>query len=292
MSQSTQPALFAGPESESSIVASFTVPGEPASKARPRFDHRNSKTHVYTPAKTKAAEAKVAACYLAAAHKRGTDPDITYGVLAHFYNGTRQRRDVDNMVKLVLDGLNKVAFPDDVQVVEVVGRKSFVAKKDARTEVVLYVVGEVDRLAKQCSYCGKEFITWPSLYEATKFCSKECREAQRRERRTKVCEQCGKKFFDSHERRFCSKECRAEFSSVEVTCSICGKEFKKYRSLVRKRNYCSPECARVNDALVHKARRSKTFPGTCAICGAGTTRKEYRRCNPCKLAGLPIPAAS
>lgn len=288
MSQSTKPALFAGPESESSIVASFTVPGEPASKARPRFDHRGSKSHAYTPAKTKAAEAKVAACYLAAAHKRGTDPDITYGVLAHFYNGTRQRRDVDNMVKLVLDGLNTVAFPDDVQVVEVVGRKSFVLKKEARTEVVLYRVGEVDRLTKKCEHCDGEFVTWPSQCEVTKYCSRECREADRRERREVTCKQCGKTFLahgkkDASTRKFCSKECRTEYGSVEVVCDWCDKPFKRYRSWIRKQNYCSDQCS--HNAMMKRRHEAKCRPGVCRVCGKGTSRKEYTRCNTCRLAG-------
>lgn len=297
MSQSTQLALFAGIPSTSNIVAAFTVHGEPASKARPRFDHRGSKSHAYTPARTKAAEAKVAAAFLEQTHRRGTDPDITYGISAHFFSGTRQRRDVDNMLKLVLDGLNKVAFPDDVQVTEVIGRKSFTSKSEARTEVIVYVVGTVERLTKKCAHCGAEFVTWPSLIEATKYCSADCRQKHRREQCEATCENCGKTFQarghkDASSRRFCSRECHAEFSSAEVACSICGKVFRKYRSWIRERNYCSQECARANDALVHKARRSKHFPGTCAICGAGTTRKEYRRCNPCKLAGIPVPAAS
>lgn len=143
----TEPAPFAGIPSTSNIVAAFTVHGEPVSKARPRFNHRGSKSHAYTPELTKAAESKVAAAFLEQTHRRGTDPDITYGISAHFFNGTRQRRDVDNMLKLVLDGLNKVAFPDDVQVTEVIGRKSFVSKYEARTEVIVYVVGTVEDAA-------------------------------------------------------------------------------------------------------------------------------------------------
>ena len=279
MSQSTQPALFAGPESESSIVARFTVPGEPASKARPRFDHRNSKSHVYTPEKTKAAEAKVAACYLATAHKLGTDPDVTYGVLAHFYNGTHQRRDVDNMVKLVLDGLNKVAFPDDVQVVEVVGRKSFVPKKDARTEVVLYRVGEVDRLTKKCKHCGNDFITWPSLYEATKYCSRACREKEWDARQAKTCEQCGKSFKDSHERRFCSKECRNESMRVDVTCIVCGKTVRKRKS-AKAQNFCSDAC--LHQHMRNQQKKLGKGPGTCVTCGGAVSRKEYKQCWSCR----------
>ena len=289
MTNPIQPSLFAGPGSQSSIVASFTVPGEPASKARPRFDHRGSKSHVYTPAKTKAAEEKVAAFYLAAAHKRGTDPNVTYGVLAHFYNGTHQRRDVDNMIKLVLDGLNKVAFPDDVQVVEIVGRKSFVAKKDARTEIILYRVGLVEHLTKACEQCGKDFITWPSLVDAVRFCSHKCGNAWREEQKKAECLNCGKIFLahgktDASTRKFCSRECRAEYGSVEIKCDWCGTLFSRYRSWVRAMNYCSSECSQ--KAMIERRRNAKCRPGKCRVCGAGTSRKEYTRCNDCRLSGL------
>lgn len=36
-----------------------------------------------------------------------------------------QRPDVDNLIKTVLDGLNKIAWNDDAQVVEVSGRKAW-----------------------------------------------------------------------------------------------------------------------------------------------------------------------
>ncbi|MCW2898779.1 MAG: RusA family crossover junction endodeoxyribonuclease, partial [Streptosporangiaceae bacterium] len=64
----------------------------------------------------------------------------TYGVTALFVSGTRHRRDVDNMLKLILDGLNKVAWADDDQVVEVSGRKTYepLSRDHARTEVVVY----------------------------------------------------------------------------------------------------------------------------------------------------------
>tara|TARA_R110000823_G_scaffold106146_3_gene224651 strand:+ start:276 stop:563 length:288 start_codon:yes stop_codon:yes gene_type:complete len=54
-----------------------------------------------------------------------------------FFNGNRRRRDIDNMVKLILDALNGVAFVDDVQVVGLEAHKFQTVKERARTEVVL-----------------------------------------------------------------------------------------------------------------------------------------------------------
>ena len=125
-------------------VATFTVQGEPRSKARPRFSTRNGRVVAYTPRDTKTAEDRYRVAYLQAARAIETDPFAAFTVEATFYCGTKQRRDVDNMLKAVLDGLNKTAWPDDAQVVEVVGRKTYVPKSEARSEVTVRKVGELN----------------------------------------------------------------------------------------------------------------------------------------------------
>jgi len=54
-----------------------------------------------------------------------------------FYNGNKRRRDLDNMAKLVLDALNKEAYDDDNQVVELNLRKFYTDKDNARTVITL-----------------------------------------------------------------------------------------------------------------------------------------------------------
>jgi len=75
----------------------------------------------------------------------GEDP-FEFDVLVDvtFYLATRRRKDLDNLVKLVLDALNREAFRDDSQVVEINARKIFSDKDNARTEVTL-----------------RELILWP-----------------------------------------------------------------------------------------------------------------------------------
>jgi len=77
------------------VVARFTIEGEPCSKSRARFTKRGSKTFAYTPEKTKQAEMEVARLFRETVlpdHKPD-DKEITYGVMALFYCGNRQRRD-------------------------------------------------------------------------------------------------------------------------------------------------------------------------------------------------------
>lgn len=271
-------------ESEPILIARFTIRGEPISKSRARFTKRGSKTFAYTPQKTLDGEHAIRDAYLSEAAK-GIDPEAAFCVRAHFFNGTRQRRDVDNMLKLVLDGLNKIAWPDDSQVVEVAGRKSYVLKDDARTEIEVYRVGGLEPPTQPCIYCGTPFRTyesWKSNPNGKKYCSRECVYQHRMDKKRRTCRHCGKEFCrwgESKETIYCSMECLSADKRATVSCSQCGTEFTKQRCHVRATNYCSTDC-RIESA---KSRRSRRYPGICRICGSGTTRKEYTRCNPCKV---------
>jgi len=276
-------SILTDPENRE-LVATFTVQGEPISKSRARFTKRGSKMVSYTPQKTLDGEKAMAAAYLAAAGRQPLDDEATYAVHAHFINGTRQRRDVDNMVKLILDGLNEVAWPDDNQVTEIAARKSWGAKTEARTEVAIYRIGEMNRPSQACLNCGEMFRAYDSTREgpsAKKYCSQQCGKAHRAAKKTRTCSQCSKEFQawgETRETRHCSTECGYAARRADVECSHCGETFNKQKCHVRAINYCSPECR----AGATKERRSKHFPGTCTICGGGTTRKEYTRCQPCK----------
>ncbi len=108
----------------------FTIEGEPRSKQRPRV----ARGRAYTPKETVEAEAIVAEAYWAASEHLFEERVV---VSIDFFNGNRRRRDIDNMVKLILDALNGVAFVDDVQVVGLEAHKFQTVKERARTEVVL-----------------------------------------------------------------------------------------------------------------------------------------------------------
>ena len=272
------------------LVATFTIKGEPVSKSRARFTKRGSKTYAYTPERTKAGEEAVAWAFRQVHRKPATDAEVAYRIEAHFYNGTRQRRDIDNMTKLILDGLNGVAWVDDNQVIEIKARKSYVPRAEARTEVAVYEVGRLEPPKSPCIRCGKEFRTyesWKSNPNGKKYCSPECCYAHRIERRQRTCKECSKEFlaWGQDERTYCSRECRSTAGRAEVMCSECGVQFTKQKSHVRKTNLCSTECQAAWAAKRKKERISTHFPGTCKVCGAGVTRKEYVRCNTCRLAG-------
>jgi Holliday junction resolvase RusA-like endonuclease len=113
-------------------VIELTVMGEPVSKERARTTRIGS----YTPAKTKAAEELIGWLFKSKAKSWGTTG--WFGMEVTFFLGSKRRRDLDNMLKLVFDALNGLAYTDDSQVIEVSARKRFVPISEARTIIKIY----------------------------------------------------------------------------------------------------------------------------------------------------------
>lgn len=119
----------------------FIVDGKPQGKQRPRFSRIN-KT-VYTPNKTAKYEKQIAKAYTDAGGKCiPADCYVSVSVSAFFpipksYSKKKRedclerilrpdkKPDMDNILKVVLDALNEVAYEDDKQVVELIGRKYY-----------------------------------------------------------------------------------------------------------------------------------------------------------------------
>jgi len=93
-----------------SAPLTFTVPGEPVPKARPRHGLNGN---VYTPRTTRVAEAVIRARFIQAAGPgrvvRRDPVKLTLG----FHCSTVRRVDLDNLAKTVLDALNALAYVDD-----------------------------------------------------------------------------------------------------------------------------------------------------------------------------------
>ena len=121
----------------------FWIEGAPVGKARPRF-RKNGMT--YTPKATTVYEQAVAASFQLAnadAHFRPEkDQALAISVIAYYpipeshpkYRKERERDnvelptkkpDIDNILKIIMDGLNGVAYDDDKQIVEVTAAKRF-----------------------------------------------------------------------------------------------------------------------------------------------------------------------
>lgn len=130
---------------------SFTVPGKPVGKQRPRFSRTYTGVRTYTPRKTQEYEDLVRISYRAVSKQKleGAISATIYGYFeppksvsktqrAKMLNGEIshiKKIDSDNLAKSILDALNGVAYDDDSQVCLLVVQKLYGEK--ARVEVVL-----------------------------------------------------------------------------------------------------------------------------------------------------------
>ena len=133
----------------------FTIKGEPKGKSRPRFTKNG---HVYTPSETANYETLVGMSYrnsamgyqftspvkvtIRAYHKppKGKSKKVVEDMMNGHILPTK-KPDADNVAKIVLDALNKVAWQDDTQVVEMM-----VIKRYAEEPMVAVTIEEIDAL--------------------------------------------------------------------------------------------------------------------------------------------------
>lgn len=137
------------------MKVTFTIPGAPQGKARPRVTSHGT----FTPKKTKDYERQVIAQYRAQCGGiEFEDRAISVSILALYQvpqsksklikskmlDGSirpKVKPDADNLAKAVLDALNGIAYKDDAQIVELTVQKWYSASpavhvmiEEARTE--------------------------------------------------------------------------------------------------------------------------------------------------------------
>ena len=131
----------------------FTVPGEPVGKGRPRFVRQTGRT--YTPEKTAVYENLVKMAYAGAAQgwKFSDSAELGIRIEAYFAipksKSKREQRDMeigvikatkkpdaDNILKVIADALNHMAYRDDSQIVYAEVSKKYA--KTPRTQVLIW----------------------------------------------------------------------------------------------------------------------------------------------------------
>lgn len=244
-------------ESVTSLLASLgadieqahiaAMPGEPRSKARPRF---NGKGQVYSDRKQREHETALRWHLLAAC------PQMLAGNLAVvclFFRSNRLRIDTDNMVKQVLDAANKVCWQDDYQVT---GLAAVTGLDVHQPRTIVAIAPHVSTLIRSslaqmafCANCGEQFEWHP--------------------------------YASQKPARFCSRTCSGQFGKSNlmalVTCLVCHQPFKRINAKVK---ICSEACRLV--ALEQRNRAKRKHPqSVCDLCGTALSRPEYRRCREC-----------
>lgn len=129
------------------MIVKFTIPGEPKAKSRPRYSSKSGR--MYTDNKTYKYEKLVKESY-------GDNPSfednfisikITFKIsIPKSYSKTKHsealrgilrpsRADIDNYIKSVLDGLNKVAYSDDKYIYKIEAEKMFAEEAETIVEI-------------------------------------------------------------------------------------------------------------------------------------------------------------
>lgn len=272
------------------IIVEVTINAPPKSKSRPRFGKGG---RVYTDRKTREAEEFVG-WHVAAEWSGGPDSDATFGLRCLFHVGSYQRQDVDNMLKLAADACTGIVWDDDSQVVEVSGRVVR-GSDEPRTEILIYNADTPKPPSDTCNICGDRFRVYPSRPDR-KYCSRECTAKGQTERLEVHCanQSCGEVFRlpnsklnkERPGKNYCSQSCYSISTTVEFTCAACGETQRRPKSVVRRnpsgRNYCDNDCR----AQWWRTHRVKNPKGTCEVCGGGTSKKKYLRCQACALSAM------
>jgi Holliday junction resolvase RusA-like endonuclease len=232
------------------IVASVVVPGNPVAHQRPRVTRSG---HTYTPAPTVEYKKMVATYVQSAAVRRLAGS--AYGVQARFYRSNRQRVDVDNLLKSILDGSTQAGiWKDDSEVMEIAARL-FRADPNPRAEFVIYIL-EPQAIplfpsSTNCLRCGKEIRS-----------------------------------YKTNPRKWCSRECMGLALRASVICSHCKKEFVALRCATRRkrvRPYCSRACSIAGFQELKRIEGKESDKWVCQECGGRVSRKEYVRCRACSI---------
>ena len=127
----------------------FTIDGEPVGKERPRFNLATKRT--YTPNKTKSYEELIKWLYQSKVKYRFTGYikmtiRCYYSIAKSNSKKVKEQKrnnvlrpskkpDIDNVIKVVADSVNGIAYKDDTQIVEVVASKYYSDKP--RVEVMI-----------------------------------------------------------------------------------------------------------------------------------------------------------
>jgi Holliday junction resolvase RusA-like endonuclease len=227
------------------ILLNMQVNGNPISAARPRFSFRSR--HAYIPENVKKYQELICWKIKERYPNLKIDKSVnSYGLYINFFRDNRQRIDVDNLTKAIMDAISLTKiWQDDCQVQELFVTKQ-VSRDNPRVEFILYKTINNSPYVK-CLKCGKDM----------------------------------KNVYTSYKRKFCSQECYLEYVKIEYICVICKRRVKVAQSKytkISKNNVCSRECY---FELIKNRNLKRPTKNVCKYCGKKVSRKEYNRCLSC-----------
>lgn len=255
----TPTELLTAIDGDAEWTIEFTHSAAPKSKARPRVVTQKGRSFTYTPPGSKSAEDQLAWMWRAAC--RGEPRDGCLALACIFYRPNRQRIDVDNMTKLVMDAGTKArVWYDDSQITTIVARIE-IDPELPRTEIALRP--SPSTLSRQmfqtgtCPSCGDDFTRAMSAHVS------------------------GDRSAPTSMPKFCSPRCARDADRVIATCIQCEQPFERKRA---GQSLCSHRCRDINlgrSASEAVAQGRRKGPPLCEKCGSRVSRREYRQCAAC-----------
>lgn len=265
--------------------------GEPRTKIRPRFNTRTGRA--YSTPSMKEAQTTLGWDIRFAMVGKEIDALSGFGVKMAFYTRTRQRRDIDNLIKLVLDAATGIVWQDDDQVSEL-SAVIWKSQSEPRTEITFYQT--TPPLILICKHCGKQFRPGNSRREA-QYCSIACVNDSHMHKSIlngasfSPCVTCGKRVYRNAEKtraysaHYCSPQCKRMAKTSEKVCRKCGVGFRSYTA--DKGLFCSVACSaaffRDRKPIRPAASDGAHKMGQCSDCGGPATRRS-KRCKACFVA--------
>lgn len=252
---------------EKNILFSIEMEGNPIAHERPRAT-RSGK--FYTPKKTR--DYKESLAWAIKLKTQDLDykdnAESIYGVQAIFYRSTRQRIDLDNLLKMVLDAITQSGFwTDDSKVCEISAQIEK-AQANPRAYFIVYLYNSTNyvetitnyKFQEKCAYCGKPLEKFKS--------------------------------YPSSKRKYCSVECSNQSRRIKLKCAYCGKDFEIPKSHLRQttkkgktymRSFCSRGCSLAYWGQLKRKKGKESDKWICTVCGGRVSRKEYKRCRGCSM---------
>ena len=144
----------------------FSIPSEPTGKGRPRFSTFNGHVRAVTPQQTVLYENLVKTMYAiqCCGYRFGDDERLEMRIAAYYAipkSASKKKRadmiagiirpckkpDMDNVIKIIADALNEIAYKDDAQIVDTVVSKFYA--EEPHVDVVIRIAEEGETIWKK-----------------------------------------------------------------------------------------------------------------------------------------------
>lgn len=101
-----------------------------------------------------------------------------------------------------------------------------------------------NKVILNCTQCNKEYELPPSKAKTSKFCTRQCKDENKKlEIKISNCPSCDKEFEVKRGKKYCSRSCylnETKITRIKLKCEFCAKEYEKPSNRTTK--YCGKSC--------------------------------------------------